>query len=375
MVATEKLERELRRVAAELGGEGVEVRLERPRNPDHGDIASNLAMALAGRLARPPRVIAEEIRERLSLEGAGISAIEIAGPGFLNFRLSRDVLYDRVATILAQGASYGRITKPDARRVQVEFVSANPTGPLHVAHARGAAIGDALASLLEWTGDDVQREFYVNDAGVQIDRLADSIEARWRQLKGEAAELPEEGYKGEYVTELARDVDAELGAQLVALSPDERRRVLRDWAVPRLRQQHDDDLRTYGVRFDEFFSESAVYERGLPEQTLEELREKNLVYEHEGALWMRTSDFGDDKDRVLVKSDGSYTYFLPDLAYHREKWRRGFDHVIDVWGADHHGYVPRMKAALAALGHPDLDRPDGEDHARRQGVPPEQASG
>jgi arginyl-tRNA synthetase len=355
MPATEKLERELRRVASELGaGDGVEIRLERPRNPDHGDIASNLAMALAGRLARPPRAIAEDIRARLSLEGAGISAVEIAGPGFLNFRLSHDVLFDNLAAILAAGPEYGRLRKADPRRVQVEFVSANPTGPLHVAHARGAAIGDALASLLEWTGDEVQREFYVNDAGVQIDRLAASIEARWLQLRGQAAELPEEGYKGEYVVDLAREVDNEMGDALSAMDEATRRKTLRDWAVPRLKQQQDDDLRRYGVRFDEFFSESAIYERGLIDATLAELREKNLVYEHEGALWFRTTDFGDDKDRVLVKSDGSYTYFLPDLAYHREKWRRGFEHVIDVWGADHHGYVPRMKAALAALGHPDF---------------------
>ena len=355
MAATEKLERELRRVAAELGADdGVDIRLERPRNPEHGDISSNLAMALAGRLARKPRDVAEDIRGRLSLEGAGISAVEIAGPGFLNFRLSQDVLHDRLAAILAGGAAYGRVTKPSPRRVQVEFVSANPTGPLHVAHARGAAIGDALASLLEWTGDSVQREFYVNDAGVQIDRLAESLEVRWRQLHGDDVPLPEEGYRGEYVIDLAREVNNEMGDALSAMDEAGRRKALRDWAVPRLRQEHDDDLRSYGVRFDEFFNESSVYERGLIEQTLAELREKQLVYEKEGALWFRTTDFGDDKDRVLVKSDGSFTYFLPDLAYHREKWRRGFEHVIDVWGADHHGYVPRMKAALAALGHPDF---------------------
>ena len=355
MAATERLERELRRVAADLGaGDGVEIRLERPRNPEHGDIASNLAMALAGRLGKPPRAIAEDIRSRLSLEGAGISTIEIAGPGFLNFRLSGDVLQDRLREILAAGPTFGRITKSKPRRVMVEFVSANPTGPLHVAHARGAAIGDALASLLEWTGDDVHREFYVNDAGVQIDRLAESLDVRWRQLHGQEVQLPEEGYRGEYVVDLARELDAELGDRLAAMDETTRRQALRDWAVPKLRQQHDDDLRGYGVRFDEFFSESTVYERGLIEETLVELRERELVYEHEGALWMRTTDFGDDKDRVLVKSDGSFTYFLPDLAYHREKWRRGFEYVIDIWGADHHGYVPRMKAALAALGHADF---------------------
>ncbi|HEX6588828.1 MAG TPA: arginine--tRNA ligase [Longimicrobiales bacterium] len=354
MASTERLERELRRVASELGADGVDIRLERPRNPEHGDIASNLAMALAGRLGKPPRAIAEEIRSRLSLEGAGISAVEIAGPGFLNFRLSQDVLQDRLSEILAADTSFGRVTKDKARRVMVEFVSANPTGPLHVAHARGAAIGDALASLLEWTGDSVHREFYVNDAGVQIDRLAQSLDVRWRQLRGEQADLPEEGYRGEYVIELAREVEAHMGGRLGTMAEAERRKALRDWAVPKLRQQHDDDLRAYGVRFDEFYSETSIYERGLIEGTLTELREKGLVYDHEGAVWLRTTDHGDDKDRVLVKSDGSFTYFLPDLAYHRDKWRRGFEYVIDVWGADHHGYVPRMKAALAALGHPDF---------------------
>ena len=355
MAGTERLERELRRVAAELGAaDGTEIRLERPRNPEHGDIASNLAMALAGQLGRPPRAIADEIRTRLSLEGAGISAVEIAGPGFLNFRLSQDVLQDRLGEILAGGPAFGRATRERPRRVMVEFVSANPTGPLHVAHARGAAIGDALASLLEWTGDDVHREFYVNDAGVQIERLAESLDVRWRQLHGQEAELPEEGYRGEYVVDLAREVDGDMGDRLAKLDATSRRQALREWAVPKLRQQHDDDLRGYGVRFDEFFPESAIYGRGLIDETLAELREKNLVYEHEGAVWLRTTDHGDDKDRVLVKSDGSYTYFLPDLAYHREKWRRGFEYVIDVWGADHHGYVPRMKAALAALGHPDF---------------------
>lgn len=355
MAETERLEHELLRVTRELGvDDGVEIRLERPRNPDHGDLSTNLAMALAGRLSRPPRAVAEEIRGRLSLEGAGISAVEIAGPGFLNFRLSRDVLYQRLADVLAAGPAYGRASERTGRKVQIEFVSANPTGPLHVAHARGAALGDALASLLEWTGDEVQREFYVNDAGVQIARLAESLEARWRELRGEQATLPEEGYRGDYVIDLAREADAQFGSELAAMSAAERVGALRDWAVPRLRQQHDDDLRSFGVEFDEYYPESRIYERGLIEDTLSELRQKDLVYEHEGALWIRTSDHGDDKDRVLVKSDGSYTYFLPDLAYHRDKFRRGFDHVIDVWGADHHGYFPRMRAALAALGHPDF---------------------
>lgn len=351
-MAMPELERELHRVAAELGGNDVEVRLERPRNPEHGDWASNVAMVLAGRLSRPPREVAEDIRGRLALDQAGIAAVEVAGPGFLNFRLSSSALADRLRTILERGDAYGRAAERTGRKVQVEFVSANPTGPLHVAHARGAALGDAIASLRDWAGDDVQREFYVNDAGVQIDRLAESLDVRWRQHTGEAAELPEGGYQGEYVLELAREADEELGERLRQAGPKERLRLLRDWAVPRLRLEHDRDLRSFGVAFDEYYPESRIYEEHRIEETLAELRERDLVYERDEALWLRTTDHGDDKDRVLIKSDGSYTYFLPDLAYHREKWRRGFEYVIDVWGADHHGYVPRMKAALAALGHP-----------------------
>lgn len=353
-MAAEQLERELRRVAAELGAEDVDVRLEQPRNREHGDWASNLAMVLAGRLSRAPRDIADEIRGRLKLEDAGISEVEVAGPGFLNFRLSREEVADRLHAILEAGDRFGRSGEGSGRRVQVEFVSANPTGPLHVAHARGAALGDAIASLFDWTGERVHREFYVNDAGVQIERLADSIDVRWRQLQGEAAELPAEGYQGDYVADLARDADAEMGDRLRSAAQPERRRLLREWAVPRLRMQQDEDLRRFGVEFDEYFPESRIYAEGLIDQTLAELEQRELVYEKDGALWIRTSEYGDDKDRVLVKSDGSYTYFLPDLAYHREKWRRGFRHVVDVLGADHHGYAPRMKAALAALGHADF---------------------
>jgi len=352
-MSVETLERELRRVASELGADDVDVRLERPRNPEHGDFASNLAMALAGRLSSPPRTVAERIREKLDLAGAGIASVEIAGPGFLNFRLSADALEDRLARVLREGERYGRL-EGTGRRVMVEFVSANPTGPLHVAHARGAALGDAIASLLEATGDTVTREFYINDAGVQIDRIASSLDVRWRQLRGEDVQLPEDGYRGEYVVEAAKQVDEELGERLTGLGLQERQALLRDWAVTRFRLEHDRDLRGFGVVFDEYYPETRIYERGLIDETLAELAERGLTYEHEGALWLRTSDFGDDKDRVLVKGDGSYTYFLPDLAYHRDKWRRGFEHVIDVWGADHHGYVPRMKAALSALDHEDF---------------------
>src|SRR5690606_33523066 len=293
-------------------------------------------------VGRPPREVADAILERLDLPAAGVATAEVAGPGFINFRLQHAVLQQRLGEILAADRAYGRSARGAGRRIQVEFVSANPTGPLHVAHGRGAALGDAIASLLEWTGHDVTREFYVNDAGVQVEKLGQSLEARWLQLQGEDAPLPEGGYQGEYLVDLAREVDREAGPRLREMAQEDRRRWLRDWAVARLRAEQDRDLREFRVVFDTFFPESRLYAEGKIEDTLRELRERGLTYVREGAEWLRTTAFGDDKDRVLIKSDGTYTYFLPDIAYHRDKARRGFDRVIDVWGADHHGYVPRM---------------------------------
>jgi arginyl-tRNA synthetase len=236
----------------------------------------------------------------------------------------------------------------------VEFVSANPTGPLHVAHGRGAALGDVIASLLEWRGEEVTREFYVNDAGVQVDRLAESLDARWRQLHGDDVPLPEGGYHGEYVADLARAVDAQHGDRLVRMEPVERIRFLRSWGVETLEAEQDRDLRDFGVCFDVWSSETDLYSTGKLEDTLRDLEAHGLTYTADGATWLRTTAFSDDKDRVLVKSDGTYTYFLPDIAYHRDKAARGFSHAINVWGADHHGYIPRMQAALAALGRKDF---------------------
>jgi arginyl-tRNA synthetase len=349
-MAAEALTQQLERIADTLDAGGrPPVQLDRPRNPEHGDLATNVAMILAGRLKRPPREVAEYIIGQLDLSAAGVSTAEIAGPGFINFRFASEGLQDRLRAILAADADFGRVRTSAPPRVQVEFVSANPTGPLHVAHGRGAALGDAIASLLEWTGNNVTREFYVNDAGAQIDKLAESLEARWLELRGQTAEIPEGGYHGEYLRDIAQRVDAAEGDALLAMPRAERLRVLRDRATTLLREEQDRDLREFRVNFDVFFEESRLYREGRLEQTLRELDERGLTYPSEGAVWLRTSAFGDDKDRVLVKGDGSYTYFLPDLAYHREKARRGFDHVINVWGADHHGYVPRMQAALGAL--------------------------
>jgi arginyl-tRNA synthetase len=351
-MSAERLRQHLEAIATELAGSEVPAQLERPRHPEHGDLATNLALVLAKRLSRAPREVAELIIARLDLAASGVASAEIAGPGFINFRLAHAVLQSKVAAILEADRGYGRSTAGAGRRVMVEFVSANPTGPLHVAHGRGAALGDGIASLLEWTGHEVTREFYVNDAGLQIDRLAESLEARWLEAQGESATLPEGGYHGEYLIEMGVEVEREAGDTLRALDREARLRWLRDWAVARLGAEQDDDLREFRVYFDEYYPESRIYEEEKIPATLTELADRGLTYEFEGALWLRTTTFGDDKDRVLRKSDGSFTYFTPDIAYHREKSRRGYDLAIDIWGADHHGYVPRMQAALSALGLP-----------------------
>ncbi|MFW6078641.1 MAG: arginine--tRNA ligase, partial [Gemmatimonadota bacterium] len=313
-MSAETLQGQLERIAADLVGDvdeagAVDVRLERPRNPEHGDLATNLAMALAGRMGERPRDIAERIVESLDLAGAGMRSAEVAGPGFINFRFAHSLLENRLETILEADRAFGRAAGPSGRRIQVEFVSANPTGPLHVAHGRGAALGDAIARLLEAVGHEVEREFYVNDAGVQIDRLAASLEARWLQRRGEPVEVPADGYRGEYLVDLAREADDEAGDALASMETDRRIDWLRDWAVDRLRSDQDETLRAFGVDFDVYYPESRLYDEGRIDDTLADLADRGLTYESEGAVWLRTSDYGDDKDRVLVKSDGSYTYF------------------------------------------------------------------
>ncbi len=346
---------QLERIAELLTGETVSgVQLERPRNADHGDLATNVALVLAKRMGRPPRDVAQEIIQKLDLPGAGLRSAEIAGPGFINFRYAAGLLQNSLLDVLNGDRAYGRGSGGQGKRVMVEFVSANPTGPLHVAHGRGAALGDSIASLLEYTGHEVSREFYVNDAGVQMVRLGESLEARWRELHGEDVQIPEGGYHGAYLKDLAGQVNEQDGEKLAAMSEEERIPFLRDWAAERLRLQQDADLREFGVAFNTYFFETRLYSERRIDETLAELRSRGLTYEKDRATWLRTTTFGDDKDRVLVKSDGTFTYFLPDLAYHRDKARRGFQHAINIWGADHHGYVPRIKAGLAALGYSDF---------------------
>ena len=349
---SEAIRAELARVADRLGHPGIAFVLERPRDAGHGDLATNLAMVLARLEKAKPRQTAEQVIAELALPASVVARTEIAGPGFINFWLAEDQLALVVRQILERGVAYGRSEFGIGLKVNVEFVSANPTGPLHVGHGRGAAYGDALASLLQWTGHSVTREFYINDAGTQIDKLALSLWARVQHALGREADIPDGGYHGQYLAEAAEEVLRERGPDFADLPAEEGVRQCRALALRMQRAEQDRDLADFGVHFEVFTSEQSLYDRGLVDEALVLLAEKGLTYEEGGALWLRTTQFGDDKDRVLRKSDASLTYLVPDIAYHVDKRSRGFDRAIDVWGADHHGYVPRMRSVLAALGMP-----------------------
>ncbi len=327
-----------------------EVHIEVPGNPEHGDFATNLALTLAKAEKKAPRQIADALVAALG-DCDFLSKVEVAGPGFINFTLSPACWYQVLDDIAAAGTAFGRSDFGQNTKVQVEFVSANPTGPLHVGHGRGAAVGDAVASILQAAGFDVQREYYVNDAGNQVATLGLSLWMRLRELNGEAVSFPEDGYQGEYVRSLAAQLREE-DPGVASLAEAEAVKRCSAFGVRKVLDWIAADLKAFGITFDNWFSEQSLYDRRMVEVELGKLAEKGLSYEEGGALWLRTTDYGDDKDRVLIKSDGSPTYFASDVAYHMEKFDRGFDRVIDVWGADHHGYVPRMKAVVAGLGRP-----------------------
>lgn len=348
----ESLRRALERAVAALGAEGVEVRIERPREAEHGDLATNVAFVLASRLRRPPRAIAEEIVGRIDAAEAGVASVEVAGPGFINFRLPAREIVAVLRDIVVAGEAYGRSATGGGRRIMVEFVSANPTGPLHLGHGRQAALGDAIAALLDWTGWSVHREFYYNDAGAQIERLAASVWARYQQHFGRDVPVPEDGYQGEYVSEIARRFAAEAGDRYVDDASPQALEAMRRFAVDALREEQNRDLREFRVVFDSYFLESSLYTDGRVDEVIRRLREGGFTYERDGALWFRAMRFGDQKDRVMVRQDGAPTYFVPDVAYHLTKWERGFRHAINVQGADHHGTVARVRGALQALGLP-----------------------
>jgi len=326
--------------------------LERPRLPEHGDWATNVAMVLARAAKAPPRKVAEAMVAHLELPD-WVAGVEVAGPGFVNVRLDQSWFAGLVRRVLAEGQSFGTIDLGHGERVNVEFISANPTGPLHVGNARLAPTGDALANLLAATGHKVEREYYFNDAGSQIEQLGASVEAAYLQLVGRPFELPADGYRGAYVAEAAAELLAEEGEALADLDPDDRRARITDWAFRRMLAGIRQTLVRLGVEFDVWFSERTLHESGAIAETVEELGERGVVEDRDGAVWLRTTQFGDDKDRPLIRSNGAPTYFGADAAYYRDKRRRGFDRLIFLWGADHHGYVPRMRAVVRAFGDPD----------------------
>ena len=326
-----------------------EIQLEIPKNPEHGDFSTNLAMVLAKPERKAPRKIAEALVA--ALEGTPVcDKIEIAGPGFINFRLTATCWYAVLDRVVAEGSKFGHSDIGRGTKIQVEFVSANPTGPLHIGHGRGAVVGDAVAAVLQAAGFDVQREYYINDAGNQVQTLGRSILLRLRELQGEVVDFPEDGYQAAYVTELAAQYRAEEG-ELSGAAEAEAIESCARFGVRKVLKWIEADLKDFGIEFDNWYSEKSLYDRNMVDQELKKLATKGLTFNQDDALWLKTTEFGDDKDRVLIKSDGSYTYFASDVAYHMEKFERGFDRVIDVWGADHHGYIPRMKAMLSGLGY------------------------
>ncbi|KGE03151.1 arginine--tRNA ligase [Pseudohaliea rubra] len=334
-------------------GTSPAIQVERTRDASHGDLASNVALSLAKAAAMKPRDLAERIIAALPADPA-VARAELAGPGFINFFLAADASTAIVAEALRTGDRFGQSDEGAGRKVQVEFVSANPTGPLHVGHGRGAAVGDSLCRLLRATGWDVSSEFYYNDAGQQIENLARSVQARCHGRAPGDPGWPEDGYRGDYITEVAeaylrRDSVAAEDRQVSGAGDPEDLEAIRDFAVAWLRHEQDLDLKAFGVDFDAYFLESSLYRSGEVEETVRLLVEGGKTYEQEGALWLRTTAYGDDKDRVMRKADGGYTYFLPDVAYHLNKWRRGFGRVINEQGADHHSTVTRVRAGLQAL--------------------------
>lgn len=334
----------------------ADVTVERPRDPSHGDWATNVALRHAREAKMPPRELAEVIAARMSGH-PDVAAVEVAGPGFLNVRLSPHALQRVLTEVRRSGAGYGRLTLGAGEKWQVEFVSANPVGPMHVGHGRWAALGDSMARVLEHAGYAVEREFYVNDAGVQMDIFAASVSARYLELCGVDAVFPEDGYRGAYIVDIAREIHAEEGDAWADAPAAEREAHFKEKAYAQVLEHLKRVLHGMGVEFDVWFSERTLHEPGPDgtseiERAIADLRAAGHIYEKDGATWFASAAFGDDKDRVLKKADGAYTYFAADIAYHKDKFDRGFDRVIDLWGADHHGYIKRMEAAVAALGHP-----------------------
>mgnify|MGYP003289729706 FL=1 len=334
------------------GGELPEVLLEVPPQKEFGDFATNFAMQSARALKCNPRMIAQAVVN--NLDCAYVEKMEIAGPGFINFYLKQDWMYDMLAGIIAEGENYGNLVSDCKEKIQVEYVSANPTGPLHVGHGRGAAVGSALANLMKAAGMNVSREYYINDAGNQINNLAASVNARYLEQLGQTVEFPENGYHGHDIIETAERIVRIYGDRFLNMSEEERLQEFRTIALKEKLAALKEDLEAFNVTYDEWFSEQTLHDAKAIHSACDLLTERGYLYEQDGALWLKATEYGDDKDRVVIRDNGVPTYFAADIAYHQDKYARGFDRVINLWGADHHGYIARMKAAVGALGyHPD----------------------
>jgi arginyl-tRNA synthetase len=327
------------------------IALEAPPDKRFGDYASNVALTLARQAGRPAREVAERIAARIAGGNSLIERVEVAGAGFLNFHLRPDWLHAVLRQIQSSGDAYGRSNVGNGEAVQVEFVSANPTGPLSVPHGRGGAIGDVLASLLEWSGYRVSREFYINDAGGQMERFGRSVESRYLELLGREVTVPEDGYHGDYIRDLAARIRGREGDALADLPEAERLSRFTELGREEMLQEQKKTLERFGIQFDVWYSETELHRSGKVDEAIELLRTNGHTYEAEGALWLRSTTFGDDKDRPLLRSNGQPTYIAADLAYHLDKYRRGFQRLIDIWGPDHHGYIARTKAGMQALGY------------------------
>lgn len=328
------------------------VEFEIPRDERLGDLSTPVSMSSAKVLRKPPREIAESIIS--SFRGMDIlESVELAGPGFINFTFSRQFIWSELKRLLKERESYLRSDIGKGRKVQIEFVSANPTGPLHLGHGRGAALGNALSNLLKAGGYDVEREYYINDAGRQVKLLGLSVFAKYQQLLNIDYPFPEDGYRGEYIEDLAKDAIRENGERFKGKDFDDVRNLFIDFSYKRMMEEIKRDLVDFGVVFDAYQSERSLYDEGDVEKSIEDLKKRGHIYEKEGAIWFRATAFGDDKDRVIVKREGDFTYFASDIAYHRKKIEKGFDEIIDIWGADHHGYIPRIRAVIKAFGYPD----------------------
>ncbi|UTH16036.1 arginine--tRNA ligase [Macrococcus epidermidis] len=334
---------------AELVTEVPEIKIEIPKDTKNGDYATNIAMVLTKLAQRNPREIAQAIVDHLDVKKADVTKIDIAGPGFINFYMDNAYLTGIITEALTKKDNFGKAEQPKNEKILVEYVSANPTGSLHIGHARNAAVGDTLCNVLSAAGYDVLREYYINDAGKQIENLAYSIEARYFQALGQEMELPEDGYHGKDIIEIGKKLAAE-HPEYKDADKDERIKAFRklglDYEMDKLKK----DLTEFNVHFDNWFSETSLYENKEIDKALDKMRENGYLFEEDGATWLRTTEFGDDKDRVLIKKDGSYTYFLPDIAYHYDKIERGYDTLINLFGADHHGYINRLKASLETFG-------------------------